>query len=137
MTMSQQPDDQQTTPQTADQSAAPAPEQAGAGSRRRGRKGAAERTGVEVAETGDSAAAEPVAAVAVLTEDDTMGYDLSRYETDTVTTPVAAAVEATRADSAPLAGADDPDGLAGDDDSDEGGSRRRARRGTGRRRTRS
>ena len=64
---------------------ATAPEQAGAGSRRRGRKGAAERTVAEVAEAGDSGAAEPIAAVAVLTEDDTMGYDLSRYETDTVT----------------------------------------------------
>ena len=116
---------------------ATAPEQAGAGSRRRGRKGAAERTVAEVAEVGDSGAAEPIAAVAVLTEDDTMGYDLSRYETDTVTNGVASA-EADRADAVPLAGADDPDGLAGDEESsDEGGGRRRARRGTGRRRTRS
>ncbi|MEV7226780.1 Rne/Rng family ribonuclease [Polymorphospora sp. NPDC051019] len=67
--------------------------------------------------------------------EDTMGYDLSRYETETsngvVETPP---VEPTR-----LAGADDPDAVdeAGEDD-DEAGStgRRRARRGGTRRRTR-
>ena len=68
----------------------PPRQQAGAGSRRRGRKGAAERTVAEVAEAGDSGAAEPIAADAVLTEDDTMGYDLSRYETDTVAATVVA-----------------------------------------------
>ncbi|MEH1011931.1 Rne/Rng family ribonuclease [Micromonospora sp. CPCC 206060] len=103
--------------------AAPAPAEAPAGGslRRRDRRSAAatpERTVVEVSE-----------------DDDTMGYDLSRYEVDTPAAPEVA--DAQRGESARLAGADDPDAI-GDEDEDQtepDGGRRRARRGA-RRRTR-
>ncbi|GAB3986236.1 Rne/Rng family ribonuclease [Plantactinospora veratri] len=97
---------------------------AGSG-RRRGRKAAApERVVVEVSEY-----------------EDTMGYDLSRYEAES---PEAGdVVEATPAESMRLAGAGDPDGIedTGDLDGEAegaevGGGRRRARRGGTRRRTR-
>ncbi|MBO4209896.1 Rne/Rng family ribonuclease [Micromonospora echinofusca] len=105
--------------------AAPAPAvetPTGGSSRRRDRRSAPatapERTVVEVSE-----------------DDDTMGYDLSRYEVDTPAAPEVA--DAQRGESARLAGADDPDAI-GDEDEDQtepGGGRRRARRGA-RRRTR-
>jgi len=95
--------------------------------RRRGRKGAA-----------TSISAEPVEAAPVFDEDDTMGYDLSRYENaveddDPVVTD---AVEPMR-----LAGPDDPDALEEEEDDAEeatagSGGRRRTRRGGARRRTR-
>ncbi|MEV4757986.1 Rne/Rng family ribonuclease [Micromonospora sp. NPDC049559] len=91
-------------------------------SRRRGRKStaAAERTVVEVSD-----------------EDDTMGYDLSRYEVDTPS--VTDVAEAQPAESMRLAGDDDPDAVEDTGDLDEeatGGTRRRSRRGGTRRRTR-
>jgi ribonuclease E len=93
------------------------------GSRRRGRKGAVpERTVVEVSD-----------------EEDTMGYDLSRYEVDAPAgTDIA---EAQPVESMRLAGDDDPDGVEDSGDLDEdsaegGGGRRRSRRGGARRRTR-
>ncbi|MDW5327340.1 Rne/Rng family ribonuclease [Plantactinospora sp. KLBMP9567] len=104
---------------------APASEAPAVGGRRRGRKAAApERVVVEVSEY-----------------DDTMGYDLSRYEAE----PPEAddVVEAAPAESMRLAGAGDPDGIedTGDLDAEAeaaeiGGGRRRARRGGTRRRTR-
>ncbi|MFF3856764.1 ribonuclease E/G [Micromonospora sp. NPDC002575] len=119
-------------------SAAPAPAPAaapasaesagGASSRRRARKSAApERTVVEVVEVPADAEYH-----------DTMGYDLSRYETDTAAAPAVA--DSQQGESARLAGADDPDAL-GDDEGDgdggePGGGRRRSRRGGARRRTR-
>ncbi|MGI5148145.1 Rne/Rng family ribonuclease [Plantactinospora sp. CA-294935] len=104
---------------------APASEAPAVGGRRRGRKAAApERVVVEVSEY-----------------EDTMGYDLSRYEAET---PEADdVVEAATAESMRLAGAGDPDGIedTGDLDAEAeaaeiGGGRRRARRGGTRRRTR-
>ncbi|MEV4493487.1 Rne/Rng family ribonuclease [Micromonospora coxensis] len=114
---------------------APTPtEQPATSTRRRARKGAAaERTVVETTE------APEVAAPATDAEyHDTMGYDLSRYETETPAAPAVA--DAQEGESARLAGADDPDAL-GDGDSDEesgegGTGRRRSRRGGARRRTR-
>ncbi|MEU1886892.1 Rne/Rng family ribonuclease [Micromonospora rifamycinica] len=104
-----------------------------ASSRRRARKAAtAERVAVE---TTDVEVATPAADAGY---DDTMGYDLSRYETPASPDPVAA--DAQTGESARLAGADDPDAVGehdGDDDGGEGGSgRRRSRRGGARRRTR-
>ncbi|MGC1209697.1 MAG: Rne/Rng family ribonuclease, partial [Micromonospora sp.] len=108
----------------------PAAEQTGGGtSRRRGRK----------------AAAEPEKTVAEVTEDqpeadyhDTMGYDLSRYETETSAAPAVA--DSQEGDSARLAAADDPDALVEGETEDEGAeagtARRRSRRGGARRRTR-
>ncbi|BCJ63827.1 Rne/Rng family ribonuclease [Polymorphospora rubra] len=68
--------------------------------------------------------------------EDTMGYDLSRYETETSN----GVVETPPVEPARLAGADDPDAVdeSGEGDDDESGStgRRRARRGSTRRRTR-
>nr|MDT0662348.1 Rne/Rng family ribonuclease [Micromonospora sp. DSM 115978] len=96
--------------------------------RRRGRKAAApERVVVEVVE-----------------DDDTMGYDLSRYETETVVDAPDLANGVVEEPTEPmrLAGADDPDALDEngdpDDDAVEAGSggRRRSRRGGARRRTR-
>ncbi|MDQ7902911.1 Rne/Rng family ribonuclease [Phytohabitans sp. ZYX-F-186] len=92
--------------------------------RRRGRKAASEAPAV----------AEPAAPA--YDEDDTMGYDLSRYENAMEDDPVVTdAVEPMR-----LAGPDDPDGLDEDDDAEEAaagsGGRRRTRRGGARRRTR-
>ncbi|MEU8181414.1 Rne/Rng family ribonuclease [Micromonospora sp. NPDC049044] len=112
--------------------AAPAAEQGTASSRRRARKNApAERAVVEVVDTDTSA--EPDADY-----QDTMGYDLSRYESDTAAAP--AISDSQRGESARLAAADDPDALAdgeGDEEGAEGGSgRRRSRRGGARRRTR-
>ncbi|MEV4122695.1 Rne/Rng family ribonuclease [Micromonospora sp. NPDC049645] len=112
--------------------AAPAAEQGSTSSRRRARKNApAERTVVEVVDT--DSAAEPDADY-----QDTMGYDLSRYESDTAAAP--AISDAQQGESARLAAADDPDALAdgeGDEESAEGGGgRRRSRRGGARRRTR-
>ncbi|MGI5215607.1 Rne/Rng family ribonuclease [Plantactinospora sp. CA-290183] len=104
----------------------PAAEPSGAAAgRRRGRRGAApERVVVEVSD-----------------DEDTMGYDLSRYEAETPTSGDVA--EAEPAGSMRLAGAGDPDGIedTGDlgeesDAVDVGGSRRRTRRGSSRRRTR-
>ncbi|MFJ6168505.1 Rne/Rng family ribonuclease [Micromonospora orduensis] len=112
--------------------AAPQAEQGTASSRRRARKSAsAEKAVVEVAET--DSAAEPDADYV-----DTMGYDLSRYESDTAAAP--AVSDSQQGESARLAAADDPDALA-DGDSDEesaegGAGRRRSRRGGARRRTR-
>ncbi|MFI7552927.1 ribonuclease E/G [Micromonospora sediminimaris] len=108
---------------------APAAEQTTASSRRRARKGTAtaERTVVEVTETDTTSTADA-------DFHDTMGYDLSRYETDT---PAAADVaDSQQGEAARLAAPDDPDAL-GDTDEEEGGTgRRRSRRGGARRRTR-
>ncbi|RKN42628.1 Rne/Rng family ribonuclease [Micromonospora endolithica] len=110
-----------------------APAEQSTSSRRRARKNApAERAVVEVTDTETDVAATTAAAE----EYDTMGYDLSRYETDT---PAAADVaDAQTGDSARLAAADDPDALSDDDTEEtEGGTgRRRSRRGGARRRTR-
>jgi ribonuclease E len=112
--------------------AAPAAENGTPSSRRRARKSApAERAVVEVVDTDNHA--EP-------NDDyqDTMGYDLSRYETETEAAP--AVSDSLRGESARLAAADDPDALAdadGDEEAAEGGTgRRRSRRGGARRRTR-
>ncbi|GAB3860084.1 hypothetical protein GCM10029963_62380 [Micromonospora andamanensis] len=110
----------------------PAAEQTTGSARRRARKGAAsaERTVVEVTETD---------ATSTVDADyhDTMGYDLSRYETDT---PAAMDVaNSQQGESARLAAPDDPDALgeADEEDGGEGGTgRRRSRRGGARRRTR-
>ncbi|MGI5523341.1 Rne/Rng family ribonuclease [Micromonospora sp. CA-259024] len=112
--------------------AAPAAEQGSTSSRRRARKNApAERAVVEVVDTDTSA--EPDADY-----QDTMGYDLSRYESDTAAAP--AISDSQQGESARLAAADDPDALSdgeGDDEATEGGTgRRRSRRGGARRRTR-
>ncbi|MCG5438678.1 Rne/Rng family ribonuclease [Micromonospora foliorum] len=111
---------------------APAAEPSAASSRRRARKSApAERAVVEVVDTDTTA--EPGADY-----QDTMGYDLSRYESDTAAAP--AISDAQQGESARLAAADDPDALAdgeGDEETTEGGGgRRRSRRGGARRRTR-
>ncbi|MGW5560868.1 Rne/Rng family ribonuclease [Micromonospora sp. NPDC003944] len=111
---------------------APAAEQGATSSRRRARKNApAERAVVEVVDTDSTP--EPDADY-----QDTMGYDLSRYETDTAAAPAVA--DAQQGESARLAAADDPDALAdgeGDEETTEGGGgRRRSRRGGARRRTR-
>jgi ribonuclease E len=107
-----------------------------AASRRRGRRGAGAES---VAEAEAEPAESPPTAIEaeVVDEYDTMGYDLSRYETDasTVTEPDEQAEGWTR-----LAGDGDPDavdgeGLDGGDDVVAGG-RRRSRRGGSRRRTR-
>ncbi|MEU1750477.1 Rne/Rng family ribonuclease [Micromonospora arida] len=115
---------------------APAAEQPATSSRRRARKNApaaAERTAVEVVDTDTDTRAEPDADY-----QDTMGYDLSRYESDTAAAP--AISDAQQGESARLAAADDPDALAdgeGDEETTEGGGgRRRSRRGGARRRTR-
>ncbi|SCG64178.1 Rne/Rng family ribonuclease [Micromonospora halophytica] len=111
-----------------------AAEQPATSSRRRSRKGAvAERVVVETTE------APEVAAPATDAEyHDTMGYDLSRYESETPAAPAVA--DAQEGESARLAGADDPDALGDGDTDDEGGEggtgRRRSRRGGARRRTR-
>ncbi|MGW3895873.1 Rne/Rng family ribonuclease [Micromonospora profundi] len=112
--------------------AAPATEQGSASSRRRGRKGAsAERAVVEVVDTDTSTESD-------VDYQDTMGYDLSRYESDTAAGPAVA--DAQQGESARLAAADDPDALTDgdtDEESTEGGAgRRRSRRGGARRRTR-
>jgi ribonuclease E len=94
--------------------------------RRRGRKGAAAEAAPAVPE-----------ALPALDEDDTMGYDLSRYASAIEDDPVVVdEVEPLR-----LAGPDDPDAL--DDEEEDGeeagtgaGGRRRTRRGGARRRTR-
>ncbi len=111
---------------------APAAEQTTGSSRRRARKGAAsaERTVVEVTETDTTSTADA-------DYHDTMGYDLSRYETET---PAAVDVaDSQQGESARLAAPDDPDAL-GENDEDDGGEsgtgRRRSRRGGARRRTR-
>ncbi|MFY1672664.1 Rne/Rng family ribonuclease [Plantactinospora sp. WMMB334] len=114
---------------------APTSESSTTGGRRRGRKSASpERVVVEVSDY-----------------EDTMGYDLSRYEVETPeageaaeSAPVESApVESTSAEPMRLAGAGDPDGIdeTGDPDgeadgAEAGGGRRRARRGGTRRRTR-
>ncbi|MEU1590180.1 Rne/Rng family ribonuclease [Micromonospora sp. NPDC005710] len=113
---------------------APAAEQAATPSRRRARKSApAERAVVEVVDTDTDTVTEPNADY-----QDTMGYDLSRYESDTAAAP--AISDAQQGESARLAAADDPDALAdaeGDEETTEGGGgRRRSRRGGARRRTR-
>ncbi|MFI6763238.1 Rne/Rng family ribonuclease [Micromonospora sp. NPDC050417] len=82
------------------------------------------------------------AVVEVADEDDTMGYDLSRYEVDQP--EPAEETDNLQTGSARLAGADDPDALGEDGESDAdgdleggaGGGRRRSRRGGTRRRTR-
>ncbi|MEU7948577.1 Rne/Rng family ribonuclease [Micromonospora taraxaci] len=112
--------------------AAPAAEQGTTSSRRRARKNApAERTVVEVVDTDTSAEADA-------DYQDTMGYDLSRYESDAAAAP--AVSDSQQGESARLAAADDPDALAdgdGDEETSEGaGGRRRSRRGGTRRRTR-
>ncbi|MER5458488.1 Rne/Rng family ribonuclease [Micromonospora sp. NPDC002389] len=113
-------------------SAAPAAEQTSGSSRRRGRKSAAERTVVEVTDT-----EETTTATADADYHDTMGYDLSRYETDTPAAPDVA--DSQQGESARLAAPDDPDALGESDEEEgvEGGTgRRRSRRGGARRRTR-
>ncbi|RIV35619.1 Rne/Rng family ribonuclease [Micromonospora radicis] len=109
----------------------PAVEQPSGSSRRRARKGAqAERTVVEVAEVDNTSAADA-------DYHDTMGYDLSRYETETPSAPDIA--DSQQGESARLAAPDDPDALAEGDEDDggeAGGGRRRSRRGGARRRTR-
>ncbi|MDG4796111.1 Rne/Rng family ribonuclease [Micromonospora sp. WMMD1082] len=110
---------------------APATEQTSGSSRRRARKGAAaERTVVEVTETDTTSTVDA-------DYHDTMGYDLSRYETDT---PAAADVaDSQQGESARLAAPDDPDALGEVDEEDgaeSGTGRRRSRRGGARRRTR-
>ncbi|MEH1055232.1 Rne/Rng family ribonuclease [Micromonospora sp. CPCC 206171] len=114
--------------------AAPATEQTGAPSRRRSRKAAAapERTVVETTEAADT----DRVAEAEAEYHDTMGYDLSRYETGTPAAPAVA--DSLEGESARLAGADDPDALGDtEEESGEGGTgRRRSRRGGPRRRTR-
>ncbi|MTK04338.1 Rne/Rng family ribonuclease [Micromonospora sp. CP22] len=112
---------------------APAAEQTTGSARRRARKSAAaaERTVVEVVET------EPPASTSAADYGDTMGYDLSRYETDLPAEPDIA--DSQQGESARLAAPDDPDAL-GEPDEEEGGEsgtgRRRSRRGGARRRTR-
>ncbi|PZG16998.1 ribonuclease E/G [Micromonospora craterilacus] len=110
---------------------APATEQPTGSSRRRARKGAsAERTVVEVTETDTTSTADADL-------HDTMGYDLSRYETETPAAPAVA--DSQQGESARLAAPDDPDALSEGDEEDgaEGGTgRRRSRRGGARRRTR-
>ncbi|MEV6694272.1 Rne/Rng family ribonuclease [Micromonospora sp. NPDC051196] len=109
--------------------AAPTTEQPTASSsRRRARKSAAaERTVVEVTEADSTSSVDAG-------YHDTMGYDLSRYETETPAAPDVA--DSQQGESARLAAPDDPDALA-EDDEDEGGSgRRRSRRTGARRRTR-
>ncbi|MGW0434269.1 Rne/Rng family ribonuclease [Micromonospora sp. NPDC003197] len=135
-------------------------------SRRRGRKSATtERTIAEPERTvveSERTTVQPQRTVAEVSDyEDTMGYDLSRYETpaaesddaapagpgaasSTGTDDASSAVESGNASAAPapaarLAGADDPDALDenGDpDDTEPGGGRRRARRSGARRRTR-
>ncbi|MGN9809106.1 Rne/Rng family ribonuclease [Micromonospora sp. BQ11] len=112
--------------------AAPAAEQS-ASSRRRARKSVpAERTVAEVTETETDSAG----ATAVVEADyhDTMGYDLSRYESDTAAAP--AVDDAQTGESARLAAADDPDAISDDEETEGGTGRRRSRRGGARRRTR-
>ncbi|MBM7078367.1 Rne/Rng family ribonuclease [Micromonospora humida] len=105
--------------------------------RRRARKAATvERTVVETTETPEVEVAAPAADNGY---HDTMGYDLSRYESQAPAAPAAA--DAQTGESARLAGADDPDALGdsdseGDDDGEAGTGRRRSRRGGARRRTR-
>ncbi|WP_422734795.1 Rne/Rng family ribonuclease [Micromonospora sp. WMMD558] len=122
-------------------SAAPVAE-AGTSSRRRGRKSVpAERTVVEVTE--DESPADIIgttdATGATTTGSDadyydTMGYDLSRYETETPAAPDIA--DSQTGDSARLAAPDDPDALGDGEESEGGSGRRRSRRGGARRRTR-
>ncbi|MEU2613571.1 Rne/Rng family ribonuclease [Micromonospora sp. NPDC007271] len=101
----------------------PAAEERG-GSRRRGRKAAPEKTVAEVTD-----------AQAEADYHDTMGYDLSRYETETPAAPAVA--DSQEGDSARLAAADDPDAIGDGEAEEEGGlGRRRSRRGGARRRTR-
>ncbi|MDG4827646.1 Rne/Rng family ribonuclease [Asanoa sp. WMMD1127] len=98
-------------------------------SRRRGRKSAPAQ-----------ASAPDTVEPTVVDEDDTMGYDLSRYD-DVVLDPVdevEAPTDIAPATNGRLAGADDPD-AAGDEEGDlaeAGTTRRRGRRGGTRRRTR-
>ncbi|MEV4619748.1 Rne/Rng family ribonuclease [Asanoa sp. NPDC049573] len=102
-----------------------------ASTRRRGRGKAAAEPAADAPDT-----VEPT----VVSDDDTMGYDLSRYD-DVVLDPVdeaEAPTDLAPASNGRLAGNDDPD-AAGDDDGDlaeAGASRRRGRRGGTRRRTR-
>ncbi|MFE9206190.1 Rne/Rng family ribonuclease [Micromonospora sp. NPDC007230] len=105
----------------------PATEEKGGPSRRRGRKAAPEKTVAEVTD-----------AQADADYHDTMGYDLSRYETEMPAAPAVA--DSQEGDSARLAAPDDPDAL-GEGETDEEGAetglgRRRSRRGGARRRTR-
>ncbi|SCE85415.1 ribonuclease E [Micromonospora viridifaciens] len=94
------------------------------GARRRGRKAAPEKTVAEVTD-----------AQADADYHDTMGYDLSRYETETPAAPAVA--DSQEGDSARLAAADDPDAIGDGEVEEEGGlGRRRSRRGGARRRTR-
>ncbi|MFC4144900.1 Rne/Rng family ribonuclease [Micromonospora mangrovi] len=120
----------------------PPAESGSASSRRRARKTAQtpERSVVEVAEVPEAEApgveAARVEPPSEAEYHDTMGYDLSRYETETPAAPAVA--DSQEGDSARLAAADDPDALGdGEDDGAEGGGgRRRSRRGGARRRTR-
>ncbi|MFC4019848.1 Rne/Rng family ribonuclease [Micromonospora sp. GCM10011542] len=112
--------------------AAPAAEASGGSSRRRARKSApAERAVVEVVETDSGTDVEA-------DYQDTMGYDLSRYESETAAAPAVA--DSQQGESARLAAADDPDAVTdgdADEEGTEGGTgRRRSRRGGARRRTR-
>ncbi|MFI9529348.1 Rne/Rng family ribonuclease [Micromonospora rosaria] len=107
--------------------AAPAEPAAAGSSRRRGRKSAPpERTVAEIAETTETSGDAEY--------HDTMGYDLSRYETDTAAAPEIA--DAQSGESARLAAPDDPDALGDGEGEADGTGRRRARRTGARRRTR-
>ncbi|MER7168931.1 Rne/Rng family ribonuclease [Micromonospora sp. NPDC000207] len=110
---------------------APAESAGGGSSRRKGRRGAQpERTVVEVAEPAETTEAVGTDAG----YHDTMGYDLSRYETET---PAAVDVaDAQTGESARLAAPDDPDALGDGEVESDGNGRRRSRRGGTRRRTR-
>jgi ribonuclease E len=83
--------------------------------RRRSRKSAESAGSVEPVESAGSTASAGETVAPVIEDDDTMGYDLSRYEN-------------VYADSAPLASPDDPDVGEADDDEASGGTRRRSRR---------
>ncbi|MEV0717005.1 Rne/Rng family ribonuclease, partial [Asanoa sp. NPDC050611] len=102
-------------------------------SRRRGRKSASAGSAASAPDT--------VEPTIVDDEDDTMGYDLSRYD-DVVLDPVdeVEAPDVAPASNGRLAGNDDPDAAGDDEDGDDlaeaSSTRRRGRRGGARRRTR-
>ncbi|TDC29145.1 Rne/Rng family ribonuclease [Micromonospora sp. 15K316] len=124
------------------------PAESGGTSRRRARKAApVERAVAEVSETdpvADTTEVDATTSTAAVTGADTtsghdaeyydtMGYDLSRYETATEAAPAVA--DSQEGESARLAGADDPDALS-EEGEEESTTRRRSRRGGTRRRTR-
>ncbi|MFC7545416.1 Rne/Rng family ribonuclease [Plantactinospora sp. GCM10030261] len=105
------------------------------GGRRRGRRAAAAEPVVETVSASEGARV--ATEVEVVEEDDTMGYDLSRYENDMPSAP--AVEDAREAEPMRLASVDDPDAMdeSGEEQNDGGApGRRRSRRGNTRRRTR-